>query len=82
MERGDGVEDRAERVMACVRVGVEARDVICKSADRVERHLTQRSVRLSSSRSRNSLQVLINPFPPPGISPPHALLARDRLAAP
>ena len=33
MERGDGVEDRAERVMACVRVGVEARDVICKSAD-------------------------------------------------
>ena len=25
---------------------------------------------------------IINPFPPPGISPPHALLARDRPAAP
>ena len=27
-------------------------------------------------------QRAINPFPPPGISPPHALLARDRPAAP
>ena len=25
---------------------------------------------------------LMNPFPAPGISPPHALLARDRPAAP
>ena len=26
--------------------------------------------------------VRVNPFPPPGLSPPHALLARDRPAAP
>ena len=28
------------------------------------------------------LEALFNPFPPPGISPPHALLARDRPVAP